>query len=28
LSDESLIPNQSELQDPLSWAARTSLPPI
>ena len=28
LSNESLIPNQSELQDPLSWAARTSLPPI
>ena len=28
LSDDSLIPNQSELQDPLSWAARTSLPPI
>ncbi len=28
LSDEELIPSIEELSDPISWAARTSLPPI
>ena len=28
LSDIDLIPTASELEDPISWAARTSLPPI
>ena len=28
LSDIDLIPTASEIEDPISWAARTSLPPI
>ena len=28
LSDKDLIPSSSEIEDPISWAARTSLPPI
>ena len=28
LSDINLIPTASEIEDPISWAARTSLPPI
>ena len=28
LSDIDLIPSSSEIEDPISWAARTSLPPI
>ena len=28
LSDINLIPTSSEIEDPISWAARTSLPPI
>lgn len=28
LKDKNLIPNRSEIEDPISWAARTSLPPI
>mgnify|MGYP005691085633 CR=1 FL=1 len=28
LSDINLIPSSSEIEDPISWAARTSLPPI
>ena len=28
LSNINLIPSSSELEDPISWAARTSLPPI
>jgi hypothetical protein len=28
LSDLTLIPSLEELLDPISWAARTSLPPI
>ena len=28
LSDIELIPSSSEIEDPISWAARTSLPPI
>ena len=28
LNDKELIPSEHELLDPLSWAARTSLPPI
>ena len=28
LSAEALIPNQHEVRDTVSWAARTSLPPI
>ena len=28
LLDKELIPSRSEIEDPISWAARTSLPPI
>ena len=28
ISDQNLIPSLDELNDPISWAARTSLPPI
>ena len=28
LLDKDLIPSRSEIEDPISWAARTSLPPI
>ena len=28
LSNIDLIPSSSEIEDPISWAARTSLPPI
>ena len=28
ISDMNLIPSVDELEDPISWAARTSLPPI
>jgi len=28
LKDKNLIPSRSEIEDPISWAARTSLPPI
>jgi len=28
LRDKNLIPTRSEIEDPISWAARTSLPPI
>ena len=28
ISNQDLIPSADELNDPISWAARTSLPPI
>ena len=28
LSDKNLIPSRDEIEDPIAWAARTSLPPI
>ena len=28
ISSQDLIPSADELNDPISWAARTSLPPI
>ena len=28
LLDKDLIPSRSEIEDPIAWAARTSLPPI
>ena len=28
ISNQDLIPDTDELNDPISWAARTSLPPI
>jgi len=28
MSNIDLLPSSSEIEDPISWAARTSLPPI